>query len=57
LLAGSRLGARPLGDSSAGARHRPLLLANDHELTGPGQASLGKPRRDGICRSRLPATR
>ena len=40
LLAGSRLGARPLGNSRARARHRPQLPGNDHELAGPGQVSL-----------------
>jgi hypothetical protein len=33
LLAGSRLGARPLGNSSARAWHRPPLPGADHELT------------------------
>jgi hypothetical protein len=39
LLAGSRLGAWPLGNSSARAWRRPPLPRNDHGLTEPGQVS------------------
>jgi hypothetical protein len=46
LLAGSRLGARPLGNSRARAWHRPQLPGNDHELTEPGQVSLGPALRE-----------
>jgi hypothetical protein len=39
LLARSRLGAGPLGNSSARAWHRPPLPGHAHELTEPGQVS------------------
>ena len=39
LLAGSRLGAGPLGNSSTRAWHRPPLPGKAHELTEPGQVS------------------
>jgi len=40
LLAGSRLGARPVGNARARAWHRPQLPGNDHELTEPGRVGL-----------------
>lgn len=39
LLAGSRLGAGPLGNSTARAWRRPPLPGDAHELTEPGQVS------------------
>jgi hypothetical protein len=41
LLAGSRLGTRALGNSSARTWPRPPLPGDDHELTEPGQVNLG----------------